>query len=73
MAKEEPKIHLGCPETRVLRINLAVDEAVGRMFSYRLPRKKRKETGSKSIDPVKVRDQNQASKEGILADSRTGT
>ena len=73
MTKEEPKSHLGCPETRVLRINLAVDEAVGRMFAYGLPRKKQKETGSRSIDPVKVRSKNQARKEGILSGSRTGT
>ena len=73
MTKEEPKNRLGCPETRVLKINLALEEPVGRMFAYGLPRKKRKETGSKSIEPVKVRNQNQARKEGILSNSRTGT
>lgn len=73
MTKEEPKSHPGCPETRVLRINLAVDEAVGRILAYGLRRKKRKVTGSKSIEPVKVRNQNQARKEGFLSDSRTGT
>ncbi len=35
----------GRPETRVLRINLPVKEAVRRMFAYGLPRKKRNEHG----------------------------
>lgn len=73
MTKEEPKSRLGCWEARILKINLAVEEAVGRMFADGLPRQKRMETGSKSIEPVNIRNQNQVRKEGILSDSRTGT
>ena len=73
MTKEEPKSRLGWTETRVLKINLAVEEAVGRMFAYGLRPRKREETGSKSIEPVNLRNQNPARREGILSDSRTGT
>ena len=54
----------GRPETRVLRINLPVKEAVRRMFAYGLPRKKRKGTISKSGEPVKGRNQDPASAAG---------
>ena len=73
MTKEEPENRLGHPATRVLKVNRAAKEAAGRMFAYGLPRNKRKETGSKSIEPGNVRNQNRARTEGILSDSRTGT
>ncbi len=73
MTRKEPKSRQGCMETHVVKINRAAKEAVGRTFAYGLPRQKRDETGSKSIEPVNVRMQIQARKEGILADSRTGT
>ena len=73
MTKEEPKNRPGRLETRALKINLAVEEAVGRMFAYGLPRERRNGTGSKSIEPVKVRNQNQDRKEASLSDSRLGT
>ena len=47
----------GRPETRVLKIDLPVKEAVRRMSAYGLPRKKRKGTESKSGEPVKVSNQ----------------
>ena len=72
MTKEEPKSRLECTEARVLKTNLAAEEAIGQMFADGLPRQKRKETGSKSIEPVNVRNQNQVRKEGILSDSPTG-
>ena len=50
----------GRPETRVLKINLAVEEAVRRMFAYGLPLEKRKGTGSQSGEPVKVSNQDPA-------------
>ena len=67
MSKQErkPKRNRpGRPETRVLKINLAVEEAVRRMFAYGPPRKKRKGTTSKSGEPVKVRNQDQARSAG---------
>ena len=63
MSKQErkPKRNRpGRPETRVLKINLAVEEAVRCMFAHGLPRKKRKGTISKSGEPVNVRNQDQA-------------
>ncbi len=50
----------GRPETRVLKINLAVEEAVRRMFAYGLPRRKRTGTVSQSGEPVQVRNQDPA-------------
>ncbi len=47
----------GRPETRVLKIDLPVKEAVQRMFAYGLPRKKRKGAASKSDKPVAVSNQ----------------
>ena len=58
----------GRPETRVLKINLAVEEAVRRMFAYGLPLEKRKGTVSKSGEPVKVRNQGQARTAGTHRD-----
>ena len=46
----------GLPETRVLKINLACEEAVRRMFPHGLPRKKRKGTSSASNEPVQASD-----------------
>ena len=73
MTNEEPKNSPGCPETRLLKINLVVEEAVHQMFAYGLPRNKRMGTGPKSIEPVKVRNQNRARNEASLSDSRPGT
>ena len=63
MSKQERKRKRnrpGRPETRVLKINLAVEEAVRRMFAYGLPRRKRKGTVSKGGEPVQVRNQDPA-------------
>ena len=54
----------GRPETRVVKINLAVEDAVRCMFSYGLPRKKRKGTSSTSDEPVKIKNRSQGSTAG---------
>lgn len=63
MSKQERKLNRnrpGRPETRILKINLPVEEAVRRMFAYGLPRKKRKGTAPKSDKPVNVGIQDHA-------------
>lgn len=60
MRRQEPKNRPERPETRVLKIDIAVKETVRQMFVYGLPCKKRKGTGSRSIEPFKVSSQNQA-------------
>lgn len=47
---------LGRPKTRALKFNLAVGEAVQRMFAHGLPRKKQKGASSTSDGVVRVSD-----------------
>lgn len=60
MTKQESKRpeRLG---TRVLKIDLADEEAVRHMFDYGLPRKTRKESVSKIREAVRGRHQDEAS------------
>ena len=73
MSREEPKNRSKRPETRVVKIDIAVGETAPQMFVDGLPRKKQKGTGSRSIEPLVVRNQNQARKEGRLSELRPGT
>lgn len=59
MTKQEGKCP-GRPKTRLLKIDLAGDEAVRRMFDYGLPRKKRMGSVSKSGEDVQGRHQDEA-------------
>ena len=58
--KRRPKRNrVGRPETRVLKINLPVEEAMRRMFADGLPRKKRKGVTSKNGEAGKVKNRDQ--------------
>lgn len=54
----------GRPETRVLKFNLAVDEAVQQMFAHGPPRKKRKGTSSAHEESVRAGDRGHADTAG---------
>lgn len=59
MNRQESK-RPGQPETRVLKIDLPVEDAVRRMFDYGLARKKRKGTVSKGGEEVQGRHLDEA-------------
>ncbi len=54
----------GRPETRVLKINLVVAEALRRMFACGLPRKEPKATSSTRDESVRVGDPDNAGTAG---------
>lgn len=55
MSRQESD-RLGRPETCVLKISLATEETVRRMFASGLALKKRKGTSSKPDEPVRASD-----------------
>ena len=63
MSRQE-RARPGRPETRVLRVNLAVEEAVRRMFAYGLLRKRQKGASSTSDEAVRGSDWGRAGTAG---------